>query len=117
MATLLSGNQPKFQYTQEEENQKRLALLGVNLSKYPSVLSREEFDPILSRANRSIYRPIIRNVVAEALFQVPSPLMLTHIVTTRCNYSCNFCSFADTLNAKTSELSLEEIEKTYTPIG
>ena len=48
---------------------------------------------------------------------VPNPVMLTHIVTTRCNYSCGFCSFADTLNLKTNELSLEEIEKTYTSIG
>lgn len=95
----------------------RLARLGVDLSKYPSVLSRTEYDPLPSRTNREIYRPILRGFIDQALRRTSDPVMLTHIVTTRCNYSCHFCSFADTLNAKTNELSLEEIEKTYATIG
>ena len=95
----------------------RLDSLGVDLSKYASVLEREHFEPIPSRTNRDLTRPIIRSFAAELFGQVPNPAMLTHIVTTRCNYSCGFCSFADTLNAKTSELSLEEIEKAYATIG
>jgi MoaA/NifB/PqqE/SkfB family radical SAM enzyme len=95
----------------------RLERLGVDLAKYPSVLERIEVEPIRSRANREIYRPILRGFAAQMLLQVPNPVMLTHIVTTRCNYSCHFCSFADTLNAKTNELALEEIEKTYATIG
>jgi MoaA/NifB/PqqE/SkfB family radical SAM enzyme len=95
----------------------RLASLGVDLSRYPSVFSRETFEPISSRTNRELYRPIVRGLAAQLMGRVPDPVMLTHIVTTRCNYSCGFCSFADTLNAKTNELTLAEIEKTYATIG
>jgi MoaA/NifB/PqqE/SkfB family radical SAM enzyme len=95
----------------------RLARLGVELTKYPSVFSRNEYKPIPSHTNREIYRPILRGFTDQLLHRISDPVMLTHIVTTRCNYSCHFCSFADTLNAKTNELSLEEIEKTYATIG
>lgn len=113
MATLLHPS------PQEESEllAERLENLGVDLSRYPSVREREVFEPITSRTNREIVLPIIRSFAAQMLRQVPDPVMLTHIVTTRCNYSCGFCSFADTLNAKTNELSLEEIEKTYAAIG
>ncbi|WP_373531261.1 radical SAM protein [Vampirovibrio sp.] len=117
MATLLSDKKRTFQFTPDEENAKRLALLGVNLSQYPSVFHRDHFDPIPSRTDRTLFLPIMRGFAAQMLNQAPDPLMLTHIVTTRCNYSCGFCSFADTLNAKTNELGLPEIEKTYASIG
>lgn len=117
MATLLSDKKQKFQFTPEEENAKRLALLGVDLSQYPSVYHRETFEAIPSRMDRSLFGPIMRGFASQMLYQVPDPVMLTHIVTTRCNYSCGFCSFADTLNAKTNELSLEEIEKVYATTG
>ena len=117
MATLLSDNPQKFQFTPEEENTKRLALLGVDLSQYPSVFQRETYEAIPSRTDRSLFAPIMRGFASQMLYQVPDPVMLTHIVTTRCNYSCGFCSFADTLNAKTSELSLEEVEKVYATTG
>jgi len=99
------------------DTDERLVRLGVDLSKYPSVWQRETFEPIPSRAKREIHGPILRGFGDQLLGKVSSPVMLTHIVTTRCNYSCGFCSFADTLNAKTNELSLEEIEKTYATIG
>lgn len=101
------------EYIQDE----RLARLGVDLSKYPSAFEREHFHPIESRTNREIHYPILRGFADQLLHRVPDPVMLTHIVTTRCNYSCHFCSFADTLNAKSNELTLEEIEKTYATIG
>ncbi len=117
MATLLSDKHRKFQFTPEEENAKRLSLLGVDLSQYPSVYDRDTFAPIDSNTDRALFGPIMRGFAAQMLYQVPDPVMLTHIVTTRCNYSCGFCSFADTLNAKTDELSLSEIEKVYASIG
>lgn len=91
--------------------------MDADLTKYPSVFERETFAPIASRRNRSLHRPILRSLADSLLKRVPDPVMMTHIVTTRCNYSCGFCSFADTLNAKTDELSLEEIEKTYATLG
>lgn len=102
---------------ESKEEVARLERLGVDLSRYPSVFERETFEPILSRRNRNIARPILRGYAARLTGTIPDPAMLTHIVTTRCNYSCGFCSFADTLNAKTDELSLEAIEKTYATIG
>lgn len=117
MATILSDNQGKFQFTAEEESAKRLGLLGVELEKYPSVYQRETYNAIPSRTDRTLFGPIMRAFTAQMLYQVPDPVMLTHIMTTRCNYSCGFCSFADTLNAKTNELSLEEIEKVYATVG
>jgi MoaA/NifB/PqqE/SkfB family radical SAM enzyme len=95
----------------------RLETLSVDLSKYPSVFEREAHAPIHSRRNRELYGPLLNSFRDQILRRVPDPVMLTHIVTTRCNYSCGFCSFADTLNAKTNELSLEEIEKTYAGLG
>jgi MoaA/NifB/PqqE/SkfB family radical SAM enzyme len=95
----------------------RLHALGVDLTKYPAVFARQSFEPIASTRNRAIYRPILRSFAASLLNRTPDPVMLTHIVTTRCNYSCGFCSFADTLNAKTDELSLAEIEKVYASLG
>src|SRR5690242_14062037 len=81
------------------DTDERLVRLGVDLSKYPSVWQRETFEPIPSRAKREIHGPILRGFGDQLLGKVSSPVMLTHIVTTRCNYSCGFCSFADTLNA------------------
>ena len=95
----------------------RMERLGVDLDQYPSVWEREKFDAIATNTNRNITRVLANAFQSQITGQVPDPLMLTHIVTTRCNYSCHFCSFADTLNAKTNELSLEEIEKTYATLG
>lgn len=95
----------------------RLKQLGVDLSQYPAVESRKLFEPIQSSMDRSLHRPILRGFADQLIGRVPDPAMLTHIVTTRCNYSCGFCSFADTLNAKTDEMTLEEIEKVYATIG
>lgn len=116
MATVFTENR-ETQCISRPGDEERLTRLGVDLERYPSVFQRETYEPILSRTNREIHWPILRGFSAQALKQVPSPVMLTHIVTTRCNYSCGFCSFADTLNAKTNELSLDEIEKTYATIG
>jgi len=91
--------------------------LGVDFGKYPAITERQSFQPVLIQTDREIHRPILRSFADQILGRVSNPVMLTHIVTTRCNYSCGFCSFADTLNAKTNELSLEEIEKTYATIG
>lgn len=100
--------------TAPEERHQRL---GVDLSKYPSVWERETFTPIETGHNREIHRPILRSLADQLVGRVSDPVMMTHIVTTRCNYSCGFCSFADTLNSKTTELSLEEIQKVYARIG
>jgi MoaA/NifB/PqqE/SkfB family radical SAM enzyme len=99
------------------DDTERLAYLGVDLSRYSSVAERQSFEPIASSINRDITRPVLLGFGDKLLGRVPNPVMMTHIVTTRCNYSCSFCSFADTLNNKSDELSLEEIEKTYTTIG
>jgi MoaA/NifB/PqqE/SkfB family radical SAM enzyme len=95
----------------------RLIQLGVDLSRYLAVWQRQTFEPMETSQSREISTPILRGFKDQILGRVSDPVMLTHIVTTRCNYSCGFCSFADTLNAKTNELSLEEIEKTYATIG
>lgn len=102
---------------QDTVQDERLARLGVELSKYPSIFKREFFTPIESRINRELLPPILRGFASQLMGQVPDPGMLTHILTTRCNYSCHFCSFADTLNAKTNELTLEEIERVYATLG
>ncbi|MFN8615196.1 MAG: radical SAM protein [Vampirovibrionales bacterium] len=94
-----------------------LAQHGVDLSQYPAVWERTAYPQIVSKKNRSLGWPIGKALMANATGTIPSPVMLTHIVTTRCNYLCSFCSFADTLNAKTNELSLEEIERVYATIG
>lgn len=91
--------------------------MGVDLSQYPSITDRETFAPINATQDRGLAWPIAKSFAAKLMGKIPNPMMLTHILTTRCNYSCGFCSFADTLNAKTDELSLEEITKTYKTIG
>jgi len=110
-----SANQPGNGPIAPEKE--RLSSLSVDLSRYPSVAERHNFEPIESLMNRDITRPVLLGFGDKILGRVPNPVMMTHIVTTRCNYSCSFCSFADTLNNKSDELSLEEIEKTYTTIG
>lgn len=95
----------------------RIRALGVDLSQYPSIDKREIFESLETQTNRELILPIFKSFMYKALKLHGQPTMLTHIVTTRCNYSCHFCSFADTLNVKTNELSLEEIEKTYSTIG
>lgn len=100
----------------EAENQ-RLERLGVDLSKYPSIEDREHYREIVSKKNRAIQWSLLRAHAAKVFSPVPDPVMMTHIITTRCNYSCNFCSFADSLNAKTNELTLTEIEQTYATLG
>lgn len=120
MATLLqpdaSPHKPHADFSPYTGDQ-RLVSLGVDLSKYPAVLERQAFEPLKTHQSREIQGPIIRGFADQILGRVSNPVMLTHIVTTRCNYSCGFCSFADTLNAKTNELSLAEIEKAYATIG
>ncbi len=95
----------------------RLETLGVDLSKYKSLYERKRFREIVSRTNRGLGMPLLRSYANRVTNKVPSPMMLTHILTTRCNYRCSFCSFADTLNDKTDDLSLNEIERSYTTIG
>lgn len=95
----------------------RLKALGVDLSKYPSIENRQTYREIVSRTNRSMALPLMKAYAHDLLRKTPNPAMLTHIVTTRCNYLCSFCSFADTLNAPTQDLSLDEIERAYTSIG
>lgn len=99
------------------EEPDRLKSLGVDLSKYPSIENRQTYREIVSRTNRSMALPLLKAYAADIMRKTPDPAMLTHIVTTRCNYLCSFCSFADTLNATTNELSLDEIERVYTAIG
>lgn len=94
-----------------------MAAAGTDLSRYTDIETRESYSPIPTNTNREIYRPILKSFAARLAGQIPNPSMLTHIVTTRCNYSCNFCCFADTLNATPNELTLEEIERTYASIG
>ncbi|MGE0200161.1 MAG: radical SAM protein [Candidatus Melainabacteria bacterium] len=95
----------------------RRQALGVDLSRYANVLDRPEFDAIPAFQNRGIAGPILRSIGYRLVSHIPDPVMLTHIVTTRCNYSCGFCSFADSLNARHNELSVEEITPVYQTIG
>lgn len=95
----------------------RLMALCIDFDQYPSISMRETYEPIKSNRNRELYLPVLKSMVSKHLGLRPQPTMLTHIVTTRCNYSCHFCSFADSLNAKTNELSLAEIESAYASIG
>ncbi|MFM7469391.1 MAG: radical SAM protein [Vampirovibrionales bacterium] len=91
--------------------------LGVQLERYPSTQTRVPFTPLKVKHRRGMARPLLNSFWHTLTRQVPSPLMLTHIVTTRCNYSCNFCSFADSLNAKHQELTLEEVRGVYATMG
>lgn len=95
----------------------RMQAVGTDLSQYQWVYDRPAFSPLLTKQSRSVYRSIWGTFTKRLTGQIPDPVMMTHIVTTRCNYSCGFCSFADTLNSVSDELSLEEIEKTYATIG
>ncbi len=95
----------------------RLQALDVDLSKYPSLYKRKRYREIVSRQNRGLTIPLVRLYASRITKKAPDPLMLTHILTTRCNYRCSFCSFADTLNDKTDDLNLSEIEQTYTTLG
>lgn len=94
-----------------------MAAVGTDLSRYQWVYDRPIYEPLAVKRRRNIVEPLAKAYLANTLGWVPNPVMMTHIVTTRCNYSCHFCSFADTLNAKSNELSLEEIEKTYQTLG
>lgn len=97
--------------------QQRYQALGVNLSQYASVFQREAQREIVSRKNRGIGLTLAKSFATRLVGQVPDPMMMTHIVTTRCNYMCSFCSFADTLNTKTDDLTLPEIEQVYATMG
>lgn len=98
-------------------DEERMAAVGTDLSRYQYVYHREAFEPLSVKRNREMLQPLLKSFANQLTGRVANPSMLTHIVTTRCNYSCGFCSFADTLNAKTNELSLAEIEKAYATIG
>ncbi len=117
MATILHPDSHPAEGVAGLSAEQRLAQLGVDLTKYPAVFERESVEPLSCAKNREITGPILRGFADQLLGKVSNPVMLTHIVTTRCNYSCGFCSFADTLNAKTNELSLTEIEQAYATIG
>ncbi|MDX2084403.1 MAG: radical SAM protein [Candidatus Melainabacteria bacterium] len=97
--------------------QERKQALGVDLDQYPATKSREHYEPVVTNRNRGLFSSLSRAYGSRLIGAVPNPVMLTHIVTTKCNYSCGFCSFADSLNAKTDELRLDEIEKTYASLG
>lgn len=95
----------------------RLSALGVDFSKYPSIYQREAQREIVSRKNRGIVTALSKAFASRLIQRVPDPLMMTHILTTRCNYMCSFCSFADTLNTKTEDMTLPEIEQVYATMG
>ncbi|MEB3245049.1 MAG: radical SAM protein [Vampirovibrionales bacterium] len=97
--------------------EQRLLALGVDLDRYSAITERTLYTPIQSKKNREIKWALLRGYGVKLLGKTPSPMMLTHILTTRCNYMCSFCSFSDSLNAKTDEMTLPEIEKTYQSIG
>lgn len=96
-----------------------LRLLGISLEGVQGLTpeTAPTFRPIVSKKHRGLAWPITKGLLKQAAGVVPSPVMLTHIVTTRCNYSCPFCSFADSLNQKTNDLTLEEIDQIYATIG
>lgn len=121
-ATILEQNAQPNGYTivhlpPQTPEAERMAAVGTDLSRYPSITERQVYAPIHVDKNRAIAWQLAKSYTRRLLGQVSQPAMLTHIVTTRCNYSCHFCSFADTLNAKTNELTLAEIEKTYATMG
>ncbi|MBK9206613.1 MAG: hypothetical protein IPL73_30225 [Candidatus Obscuribacter sp.] len=95
----------------------RLRRLGVDLDKYPGVTERQTFEPIVSGTDRQLLWSLARSYRDQLLYRTPDPCMLTHILTTRCNYNCGFCSFADSLNVKHSDLTLPEIERFYKTLG
>jgi MoaA/NifB/PqqE/SkfB family radical SAM enzyme len=95
----------------------RLERLGVDLSKYKGVQERALFEPIVSKTNRTMSRSLFQSYRDYLIHRVPDPCVMTHILTTRCNYHCGFCSFADSLNVKHNDLTLAEIEKVYQTVG
>ncbi|MEZ4575185.1 MAG: hypothetical protein R2857_09775 [Vampirovibrionales bacterium] len=76
-----------------------MAASGTDLSLYRWVDDRPGSKPLRPRQNRGVGPSIGKTFTSRWAGRVPNPVMLTHIVTTRCNYSCGFCSFADTLNS------------------
>lgn len=112
----LEPSPPEPALAQEEEPFSTV-VPEVDLSKYPAIDNRQTYREIVSRQGRGLTVPLLKSYGAKLFKKVPDPIMLTHIVTTTCNYMCSFCSFSDTLNTKTNELSLEEIEEVYTSIG
>ncbi len=118
-STLLPDTKPHtvIQVPANATDAERMSAVGIDLSKYSSIEDRESFEPIFINTNRDISRRLLSTYSNRLFGKITNPTMITHIVTTRCNYSCGFCSFADTLNAKTNELGLEEIEKTYASLG
>lgn len=91
--------------------------LGVDLSKYPAVTQRQQFEPVITSTNRDLLWSLFRSYRDGLIHRVPDPCIVTQIVTTRCNYNCDFCSFADSLNKKHNDLTLPEIEMMYRTIG
>jgi hypothetical protein len=87
--------------------------LGVDLSKYPAVSQRQLFEPVVTSTNRALLWSLFRIYGDGLINRVPDPCIITQILTTRCNYGCEFCSFADSLNKKHNDLTLPEIEKLY----
>jgi len=97
--------------------EERLKRLGVDLSKYPGVLQRKECQPVIAPKSRNIAWSLLRSYRDQLSGRVQDPCIMTQIVTTRCNYNCSFCSFADSLNVKHNDLTLAEIEKIYQSVG
>jgi MoaA/NifB/PqqE/SkfB family radical SAM enzyme len=91
--------------------------LNVDLTAYPSVTQRQLYEPLLSETDRLLVWPVAKAFTSRWLGLKRQPVMMTHIVTTRCNYSCGFCCYADSLNNKTNELSAEELRKVYATTG
>lgn len=108
---------PVTQTMWPQTDAERMALCETDLSKYQWVNDRPVFSPIDAPKNRDVRLSLAKAYGANLIGLNPDPVMLTHIVTTRCNYSCPFCCFADSLNNKSNEMTLEEIEKTYATIG
>jgi sulfatase maturation enzyme AslB (radical SAM superfamily) len=100
-----------------QSDAQRMALCETDLNRYKRVFQRETFPAIEAPKNRDVRAALLKAYAQKLSPQVANPVMLTHILTTRCNYSCPFCCFADSLNNKTQELSLEDITKTYASIG
>lgn len=117
MNQAVSDLQTPRETTGKKGRRNRLARLGVDLSKYPGVRARDLFEPIIAPINRDLLWSLVRSYKDQLIHRVPDPCVLTHIVTTRCNYNCPFCSFADSLNIRHNELTLAEIEKVYQTVG
>ncbi len=55
--------------------------------------------------------------VLEARFGAPRPLILSHSLTNRCNADCETCLWKEPANAKSDELSTDEIGRLYVDAG